>query len=140
MYPFSFARARICGIPNMTKFTSGDSFPKLCLIVSSIGTFIYNLACFFCDLSQLLPNDYSCNDFSFVSQIKNTNFSCKFLVSYHVTSLFTNIPLQEAVDIAINLTFNHKPNLNILKKYLKNYPFLLHPVFLTHVGIWQMPT
>ena len=54
-----------------------------------------------------------------VSQIKNANLSKKFLVSYDATSLFTNIPLQEAIDIAINLIFNHNPNLNITKKELK---------------------
>ena len=60
-----------------------------------LGTFNYNLARFLCDLlSPLVPNDYSCKDtFSFVSQIKNANLSKKFLVSYDVTSLFTNIPL-----------------------------------------------
>ena len=45
--------------------------------------------------------------------------SKKFLVSYDVTSLFTNIPLQETIDIAINLLFNHNPNLNITRKELK---------------------
>ena len=105
----------------MQKFSSSDSFPKLRLIISSIGTFNYNLACFFCDLlSPLVPNDYSCKDtFSFVSQIKNTNLSKKFLVSYDVTSIFTNIPLQETIVIAINLIFNHNPNLNITRKELK---------------------
>ena len=46
---------------------------------------------------------------------KNANLSKKFLVSYDVTSLFTNIPLQETIDIAINLIFNHNPNLSQLK-------------------------
>ena len=105
----------------MHKFSSSDSFPKLRPIVSSIGTFNYNLARFLCDLlSPLVPNDYSCKDtFSFVSQIKNANLSKKFLVSYHVTTLFTNIPLQETIDIATNLIFNHNPNLNITRKHLR---------------------
>ena len=47
-------------------------------------------------------------------------FPKKFLVSYNITSLFTNIPLQQTIDIAINLIFNHNPNLNITKKELKN--------------------
>ena len=87
----------------------------------SIGTFSYNLTCFLCNLlSPLVPNDYSCKaTFPFVSQIKNANLSKKCLVSYDVTSLFTNIPLQETIDIAINLIFNHNPNLNITKKELK---------------------
>ena len=46
-------------------------------------------------------------------------FPKTFLVSYDVTSLFTNIPLQETIDIAINLIFNHNPNLNITRKELK---------------------
>ena len=105
----------------MQKFSTSDSFPKLLQIVSSIGTFNSNLARFFCYvLSSLVPNGYSCKDtFPFVSQIKNANFSKIFLVSYDVTSLFTNIPLQETIDIAINLIFNQNPILNITKKELK---------------------
>ena len=123
LYPSGSAPARIYGTPKMHKFSSSDSFPKLRLIVSSIDTFNYNLARFLCDLlSPLVPTDYSCKDtFSFVSQIKNANLSKKFLVSYDVTltSLFTNIPLQETIDIAINLIFNPNPNLNITRKELK---------------------
>ena len=72
-YPSGSAPACIYGTPKMHKFSSSDSFPKLCSIVSSIGTFNYNLASFLYDLlSPLVPNDYSCEDtFSSVSQIKN---------------------------------------------------------------------
>ena len=38
---------------------------------------------------------------------------------YLVFLLIFNIPLQEAIDIAINLIFNPNPNLNITKKELK---------------------
>ena len=47
LYPSGSTPARIYGIPKMHKFSSSDSFPKLCLIVSSIGTFTYNLVWFF---------------------------------------------------------------------------------------------
>ena len=72
-----------------------------------------------------MPNDYSWKDtFSFVSLIKNANFSRKFLVSYGVIGLSTNIPLQKTIDIAINLIFNHNSNLNITKKEKKKFfPF-----------------
>ena len=69
-----------------------------------------------------------------VSQIKNTNLSGKLLVSYDATSLFTNNPLQETIDIAINLIVNNNPNLNITKKKLKNTlqtHFLLPENFIT---------
>ena len=121
MYPSASAHAFIYGTTKMHKFSPSDSFPKLHPIVSSIGTFNYNLARFLCDpLSPLVPNDYSCKDtFSFVSQIKNANFSKEFFVSYDVTSLFPNAPLQETIDIAIKLIFNHNPNLNITTKELQ---------------------
>ena len=128
MHPSGSAPVSIYGTPKMHKFSSSDSFPKLHLIVSSIDTFNYNLARFLYDLlSPLVPNDYSFKDtFSFVSQIKNTNLSRKFLVSFDATSLFTNIPLQENVAIAINRIFSHNPNLNITQKELKKFSLLLH--------------
>ena len=55
------------------------------------------------------------------SQIKNTNISRKCLVSYNVTSLFTIIPPEETIDIAINLIFDHNLNLNITKKELYSH-------------------
>ena len=60
LYPSGSAPACIYGTPKMHKFPPSDSFPKLRPIVSSIGTFNYNLARFLCDLlSPLVPNDYS---------------------------------------------------------------------------------
>ena len=121
MHPSDSAPARIYGTPKMHKFSSSDSLPKLRPIVSPMGTFNYNLARFLFDLlSPLAPNDYSCRDtFSFVSQFKYANLSQKNLVSCDVTSLSTNISLQETIDTAINLIFNHNPNLNITRKELK---------------------
>ena len=121
LYPSGSALARIYYTPKMHKFSSSNSFPKLRPIVSSIGTFNYNLVRFLCDLlSPFVPNDDSCKDTrSFISQIKIANLSRKFLVSYDVTSLFANISLQETIDIAINLIFSCNPNLNITKKELK---------------------
>ena len=99
----------------MHKFSFNDTFPKLCLIVSSIGTFNYDLAR--CNIPSLaVSDDYSSKDtFSFVFQIKSAKFSAKFLVSYNITSLCINIPLQETIDVGINLIFNHNPNLKITK-------------------------
>ena len=128
MYPSGSVLACIYGTSKMHKFSTSDSFPKLRPIVSSIGTFNHNLDRFLCDLLlPLVPNDYSCKDtFSFVSQIKNANLFKKFLVSYDITSLFINIPLQETIDIALNVIFNHNFNLNIIRKELKKFSFSLH--------------
>ena len=132
MYPSGSAPACIYGTHTKHKFSSSDLFPKLRPILSSIGTFNYNLACFPCDhVSPLVPNDYYCKDtFSFASQIKNANLFKTFFVSYEVTSLFTNIPLQESIDIAINLIFNHNPNLNVTKNNLKDFSFC--PISQSH--------
>ena len=122
LYLSGSAPAHIYGTPKMHKFSSSDSFPKLRPIVSSLGTFDYIilLVFFVTFFHPLVPNDYSSKDtISFLSQVKNANLSRKFLVSYNVTSLFTNIPLQETIDKAINPIFNHNPNLDITKKELK---------------------
>ena len=94
MCPSGSAAAHIYSTPKIHKFSSSDSFPRFRPIVSSKGTFNYNLTRFLCDLlSPLVPNDYSCKyTFSFVSQIKNANLFKKLFVFYNVTSLFTNIP------------------------------------------------
>ena len=121
LHPSDSAPARIYGTPKMQKFCSSDSLPKLRPIVSPVGTFNYNFSCFlFYILSpQLLIITLAKILFSFVSQFKYGNLSPIFLVSYDVTSLFTNIPPQGTIDIAINLIFNHNPNLNITRKELK---------------------
>ena len=82
LYSPGSASARIYGTPKMHKFSFSASFPRFRPSVSSIDTFNYNLPRFLYDLlSSLVLNDYSCKDtFSFVSQIKNADFSKKFLV------------------------------------------------------------
>ena len=107
MNPSGSAPARIYDTPKTHKFSSSGKFPKLRPIVSSIDIINQDLARFLCNfLSPVVPDDYSCKDtFSFVSQIQNANLSGKFLVSYDVTSVFTNITLQETIDIAISLIY-----------------------------------
>ena len=105
----------------MNQSSDVSSYVSISSDVWFIGTFNYNLGCFLCDLlPHLVSNDYFCKDaFSFVSQIKNANLSRKFLLSYDVNFLFTNIPLQETIHIAVNLIFNHNPILSITIKELK---------------------
>ena len=54
LYPFGSAPARIYGTPKMHQFSPSDLFRKLRPIVSSIGSFNYNLARFLCDILSLL--------------------------------------------------------------------------------------
>ena len=80
-YPSGSAPARIYGTSRMHGFSFRDLFPNLRPIVSSIGTFNFNLARFLCGLfSSLVLNDYSSKDtFSFDSQIKMQIFPKNFL-------------------------------------------------------------
>ena len=54
-------------------------------------------------LTPLIPNDYSTKDsFSFLDEFSslNSSTSChKFLISYDVENLFTNIQLTETIDL-----------------------------------------
>ena len=60
LYRSGSTPANIYGTPKMRKFSSSDSFPKICPIVSAVATFKYNFARFLCDLlSPLVSNDYS---------------------------------------------------------------------------------
>ena len=42
-----------------------------------------------------------------------------FLVSYDVRSLFTSLPLQETIEIAVELIFQNNPQINVTKGELK---------------------
>ena len=48
-------------------------------------------------------------------KVRATN---KFLISY-VCSLFTSIPLQETIDIAVDLLFEYNPNFKITQNELR---------------------
>ena len=80
----------------MHKIQSSNRVPPLRPIVSSVNIFNYQLAKYLCNLLQPhLPSTYSTSDtFSFVEELKTDNFSNKFMVSFDVVGLFTNIPLK----------------------------------------------
>ena len=89
-------------------------------IVSSIRTYNYELSKFLCSILQpCIPNEYTTADtFSFVSELKNIAASNKFMVSFDVTSLFTNIPLNESIDLAVSYILQNNSNLKLSKEDL----------------------
>ena len=120
IYPNGSHPARIYGLPKMHKSFGSNNYPKFRPIVSSIGTYNYNLAKFLCQLLSPLPSTYSCQDtFTFVKELKQVNFSNNFMVSFDVTSLFTNVPLYETIDIAVTHAFKSNPDLKISPSDLK---------------------
>ena len=85
-----------------------------------MGTFNYNLAKHLKDLlTPLIPSEHCATDtFTFVREIKELNYDEKFMVSFDVTSLFTNIPLHETIDIAVDLLFDNH-NIKMTKVQMK---------------------
>ena len=88
-----------------------------------IGTYNYNLAKYLCSLLKPhISSEFCATDtFSFVREIQDIDFSDMFLVSYDVTSLFTNIPLSETIDLTVNANFdsNTESDLKLNKIQLK---------------------
>ena len=85
-------------------------------IVSSLGTlYNYNLAKYLCSLLKPHISSKFCatDTFSFVKEIQDADFGDMFMVSYDVTSIFTNIPLSETIDLAVNAIFENKAGLDL---------------------------
>ena len=77
-------------------------------ILSAIGTAGYNLSKFLLQfLTPLTSNSYTVKDsFSFVDSIRNFQNSNYVMASFDICSLFTNIPLDEVIDISSNLLYD----------------------------------
>ena len=87
-------------------------------IVSSIDSYNHKLAQYLGSLlSPHIPSNYTTKDsFTFIEDIKQLNTYGKFLISFDVTSLFTNIPLEETMNIAIDTIFQSYPNVKFTRK------------------------
>ena len=88
-----------------------------------MGTYNYNLAQYLGFLlSPHIRSEYSTKgSFTFIEEIKSVSVTDTFLISFDVTSLFTNIPLFKASDIAINLIFENKPEIKFNKVSYVNF-------------------
>ena len=65
-------------------------------------------------LNEYVPREQSCTDtFTFVEELKNVDISNKYMSSFDINSLFTNIHLTETTNIATDLICNAKPDLKI---------------------------
>ena len=87
----------------------GDRCPPFRPILSAIGTASYNLAKFLVPLlAPLTTNQYVCKDsFSFATEVRNQNPDL-YMASFDVDSLFTNIPLDETIEICVKKLFGRK--------------------------------
>ena len=122
IYPVGSQPARIYGLPKIHKMKCENDIPKFRPIISSIGTYNYQLAKWLSDLlTDHLPNEYTSQDtFSFITDLKKQDLKGKYMVSFDVASLFTNIPLVETVDLAVDLIFTKYPELKVSRRDLFN--------------------
>ena len=94
------------GLPKVHKTN-----PPFRPILSAIATCSYNLSKFLLSLlSPLLTSRYLLSDtFSFLDELRNCDLDTDNVVmaSFDVNSLFTNVPLDETIDIIINRAFNN---------------------------------
>ena len=97
-----------------------NRLPPLRQIILAIGACSYSLAKFFVPiLKEFTINEYTVKDsFSFSNEIRNKSTSL-YMASFDIQSLFTNIPLDETIDICLELLFNKKRKVKgMLKKYV----------------------
>ena len=90
-------------------------------IVSSIGTYNYKLAKYLSKvLNDIIPMQHCATDsFSFVQDLNSQNALNTYMVSYDVVSLFTNVPLIEVINLAIDLILDKCPNFKMSRLQLK---------------------
>ena len=80
LYLSGSAPTHIYATPKMNKFSSSDTFPKLCPIISSIGTFNYERAGFLWDLlSPIVPDDTCKDTFFLFLKVRTQIFPVSFL-------------------------------------------------------------
>ena len=79
----------------------------------AIGTPTYKLSKFFVSLlTPLALNEYTIKHlFSFAEELLNYD-SNLIMASFDTESRFTNIPLQETIDLCVELLFNDKPSID----------------------------
>ena len=101
--------------------TNGAELPPFRPILSAIRTCSYNLAKFFVPiLKEFTINEYTVKDsFSFAGEIVEQD-SNLYMVSFDVESLFTNIPLDETINICTDRVYHRKKKVKgLLKRHFK---------------------
>ena len=90
------------GLPKVHK----KNFP-LRPILSACNTSAYNIAKYLVPIiNPITKNEYTAiSSFDFAKEICELDVSGKFLASFDVVSLFTNIPLKETIDIIVEELF-----------------------------------
>ena len=104
------------GSAKVHKIVTGG-FPSFRPILSAIGTLTYKLAKFLAlMLEPLTTNEYTIrSSFTFAEELQS--FDSKLVMArFYIQSLFTNIPLQETIDLCVENLFKDKTHVDNLSK------------------------
>ena len=95
--------------PKFVILKKSDILPLMHILLL-IHSCNYNLASCLCELSTPFINSvYFIKDsFTFIKDVQVVSIQDKFMVSYHVYSLSTNISQSEKIDIAVKLILENK--------------------------------
>ena len=116
LYPCGSRPGILYGMAKVHKPVT-DRCPSFRPILSAINTPSYKLAKFLVPLlTPLTSNDYTIKDsFSFAEEV--SSFDCAhYMTSFDIESLFTNIPLEETINICVNKLFENNTKVNNLTK------------------------
>ena len=104
-------------------------------VVSMLSTAEYNIPKYLDSIIKpCIPNNYMLNTKGFIETIKSFVFNSRnILVSYDVLSLFTNIPLKEAIDIVTEYVYDSENPPKFEKRTSKNY-WKLQQVDISYIG------
>ena len=114
LFPSGSSPGLLYGLPKTHKRGKLTFRPILC----ALGMFNYNLAKFFVPLLEpLTRNEYTVkNLFEFVEEISKINCDKCVMASFDIESLFTNIPIDETINIICDSLFK---NTKKVKKFTK---------------------
>ena len=106
--PTGSVPSQLYGLPKLHK----DNIP-LRPIISQIGSYTYELAKFLVPiLAPLTTNDHTIKDsFSFIQELLSIK-SAPYMSSFDVVSLFTNIPLEETINICLDKLYANTDKVN----------------------------
>ena len=93
-------------------------------IISAVNTYNYELAKYLNEiLKPLVNNEFTINDtYEFVNKANTLNVHVnKYMVSFDVESLFTNVPTLETIDLILGIFADDEPSPNGL---LREFGFL----------------
>ena len=109
------------GFPKLHKVIDSSLLPPFRPIVSSIGTYNYQLAKYLCNLLTPAISYDHCTKYSstFADEIQKVRHPSFFMVSFDNESFFPNIPLAETINLAVDAIVKSNPNLKISEKKLK---------------------